>query len=790
MRLSLQWLQDDYQLNFDAKALADRLTMAGLEVDAIELAAPEFTKVVVGEVIDLQSHPNADKLRIAMVNVGEVSPLQIVCGAANVAKGIRVPTALIGAHLPGDLKIKKSKLRGVESSGMLCSAVELGLSESSDGLLLLADDAPIGRCVRDYLQLNDHILEIDLTPNRADAFSIRGLAREIGVLFGQQPTFVEELEQPTVGNSPIKVMVDAVKACPIYHVRVIDRIDMSATTPIWMAERLRRAGIRPHDPVVDVTNYVMLALGTPMHAFDFDKVDGDLVVRFATNQEKLTLLNGNHVTLGNDTLIIADQQKPLAIAGVMGGAHSACNRQTKRIILESAWFDPVCIAGKARHFGLSSDAAQRFERGVDTALQIQAMEMATRFITEICGGHAYTIASVVVEAQLPKREEITLIKTDCSRLIGRDYDDEIIEKTLKQLGCQIKENEQGWQVKPPSWRFDMEIAEDLVEEVARIEGYDNIDPVLPTLVYRPNLEKDKLSRYWSDQLIALGFQEAITYSFVSREAHQIFFSKQQAITLSNPISAQLSQMRLSLLPGLVNCVMYNRHRQQLDLRLFEMGKVFLPNDKQAKNCCQQTRMAGVMTGLAQPEQWASSTHKIDFYHIKGVVEILLNGVGGVDYRETIQPYLHPGQAADIYINDIFVGVVGALHPKVQQSLGIKGNPIWVFEFIEEYIKTTHKPSFKDISKYPTVRRDLALVVEQSVKAIDIENVITTNIGSFLEDFFWFDVYKGDSLADDKKSLAVAILLKGDNKTLQDEEVDCIIARLVERLKETFGAELR
>lgn len=801
MRLSLNWLQEEFGLVASAQQLAKRLTMAGLEVDAVLAAALEFSNVVVGRVVALKAHEQADKLKVAMVEVGQSEPLQIVCGAANVAVGICVPTALVGAVLPSGedkpLKIKRSKLRGVESFGMLCSARELGLSEASDGLMILPEDAPVGQDVREYLQLDDTILEIDLTPNRADAFSMRGLAREIGVLFNQVPDLQASeacFEGGALGDLPacdLQLSVQAQKACPIYYARLIEGVDASVKSPLWLAERLRRAGVRSHDLLVDVTNYVMLSLGTPMHAFDGDAVQGGLEVRFARKGERLTLLNAQQAVLDESVLIIADEQKPLAIAGVMGGAQSACSPKTRRVILESAWFDPVCVAGKARRFGLSSDAAQRFERGVDGTLQRQALDMATRLIVQIAGGQAQEAVSVVAQGhEALAREPIMLYPAQITRLIGRSYPPETVERILRALGCVVQAEGEGWQVTPPSWRFDLTIAEDLIEEVVRVEGYEAIEAVMPTFSYREGLAKKSMQQRWAEQLLALGFQEAITYSFIDAGTHAVFFPEQEALALTNPISAQLSTMRVSLLPSLVQTVMHNRHRQQLDVRLFEIGRVFIVQGEKAQDCVQENRLAGALAGLAAPEQWGVATRKLDFYDAKAVVERLLAGVENVDYRPSAQAYLHTGQSADIYCDGRYVGVVGALHPSVQQALGIKGAPIWLFELSLEAGVEIKRHAYQSVSKFPSVRRDLALVVDEAIQAQEVQRAIVSELGEWLDEVFWFDLYQGENLPAGKKSLAVAILLQGQDKTLQDEEVERMIAALVETLKEKFGAKLR
>ncbi|MFC2406371.1 MAG: phenylalanine--tRNA ligase subunit beta [Cardiobacterium sp.] len=799
MLLSIDWLKEDYGIDLPPQLLAERLTMAGLEVDSMTTAAPPFSGVVVAQVLTLNPHPDADKLRVATVNSGTGEALQIVCGAPNVAVGVKVPLATIGAVLPGDLRIKKSKLRGVESFGMLCSARELGLSDEHAGLLILPEDAPVGADIREYLRLNDTIIDIDLTPNRADCFSIRGLAREIAQLCRNELGAAYRL--PPLDNAAVAVS-DHVAApnienrapqdCPRYLARTIRGIDIGRATPPHIAERLRRAGIRTHDPVVDITNYVMLSLGTPLHAFDADKVQGGIVIRPATAGETLRLLNDSEATLVGDELLIADSAKALAIAGVMGGADSACSEATQNIILEAAWFNPPRIAGKARRFGLSSDSAQRFERGVDYTLQETAIELAARLIVGICGGAAGAIGASISAGDLPQRTAIALPRDAIAQRIGRDYDEATVSSILEGLGGEVQFASDLWTVTPPAWRFDLTIAADLIEEIARIDGYAHIPDRLPAVQYQQGAGEGGALRYYGDMLVAQGFQEAVTYGFIDRDSHQAFFPDATTIKLQNPISANLAEMRLSLLPGLVNAVIYNRNRQQQDVRLFEIGRVFLPQaGKATADCAQPTRLAGVMSGLAAPEQWATEARKIDFFDAKAVVENLLLQVAGVNYRPSSQPYLHPGKSADIYDDSgQYLGCVGALHPQLLQTLDSRGGEIYIFELNDlARLPAARLPHYCNIGKFPTVRRDLALVVGKNIAAADLLNAIREQVGDLLADTWCFDRYQGASMGD-QQSLAVAILLQDSEKTLQDEEVASIIESIVKHLKNTFNAELR
>ena len=798
MLLSTDWLKEDYGIDLPPQLLAERLTMAGLEVDSMTTAAPPFSGVVVAQVLTLNPHPDAGKLRVATVNSGTGEALQIVCGAPNVAVGVKVPLATIGAVLPGDLRIKKSKLRGVESFGMLCSARELGLSDEHAGLLILPEDTPVGADIREYLRLNDTIIDIDLTPNRADCFSIRGLAREIAQLCRDE--LGTDYRLPPLETADVAITSDATLAienhapqdCPRYLARTIRGIDIGRATPPHIAERLRRAGIRTHDPVVDITNYVMLTLGTPLHAFDADKVQGGIVIRPATAGETLRLLNDSEATLAGDELLIADSEKALAIAGVMGGADSACSKATQNIILEAAWFNPPRIAGKARRFGLSSDSAQRFERGVDYTLQETAIELATRLIVEICGGAAGAIGASISAGDLPQRTAIALPCAAIAQRIGRAYDEATVSRILEGLGGEVHFANGLWTVTPPAWRFDLTIDADLIEEIARIDGYAHIPDRLPAVQYQHGAGEGGVLRYYGDMLAAQGFQEAVTYGFIDRDSHQAFFPDAATINLQNPISANLAEMRLSLLPGLVNAVIYNRNRQQQDVRLFEIGRVFLPQaGKATADCAQPTRLAGVMSGLAAPEQWATEARKIDFFDAKAVVENLLLQVAGVNYRPSSQPYLHPGKSADIYDDSgQYLGCVGALHPQLLQTLDSRGGEIYIFELNDlARLPAARLPHYCNIGKFPTVRRDLALVVGKNIAAADLLNAIREQVGDLLADTWCFDRYQEASMGD-QQSLAVAILLQDSEKTLQDEEVASIIESIVKHLKNTFNAELR
>ncbi|MDO5090812.1 MAG: phenylalanine--tRNA ligase subunit beta [Cardiobacteriaceae bacterium] len=794
MLLNSEWLQAMSGIALDAGYLAERLTMSGLEVDGIHTAAPPFSGVVVAKVVELAAHPDADKLRVATVDAGTGEMLQIVCGAPNVAKGVKVPAALTGAVLPGDVKIRRSKLRGVESQGMLCSAKELGIDDDASGLLILPADAPLGVNIRDYLRLDDVIIDIDLTPNRADCFSMRGLAREISVICAEklgdyryQPAEIAAV--PAQSAATVNIDNRAPQSCPQYLARRIDNVDASRPTPAHIVARLERAGVRSHDAIVDITNYVMLELGTPMHAFDADKIAGGIVIRDARDGETLALLNDSTATLAGDVLVIADEEKALALAGVMGGAESACSPETRNILLEAAWFDPVRIAGKTRRFGLASDSAQRFERGVDYTLQRAAMEYATRLILDICGGDASAIFADEHADFLPKREHITLDHAAIGKRLGRDYAADAVVDMFTRSGFAVERDGNRYHVTAPPWRFDIAIAEDLIEEVARIDGYAHIEAVSPSL-HAVSGGKDDVLRRVRAMLVAAGFQEAITYSFTDRATHHAFFADAPVIALQNPISQQLAEMRLGLIPGLANTAIYNRNRQQSELRLFEIGRVFLPDASgDIGKAAQPLRVAALMHGNAASEQWNHERRALDFFDIKGVLENLFDG-RDLQFVRSACPYLHPGQGADVLLDGRAIGVIGALHPTVTQTLGFKGKTLWAFDIDADAFALPATAQYRAIGKFPAVRRDLALVLNDTIPAQAIVDAAKTALGERCRELFCFDLFAGDSLGAGKKSLAFGIILQDEEKTLQDEEVEGMIANLLTTLQSQFGAELR
>lgn len=794
MKFSEQWLRTWVNPELDSLALSEQLSMAGLEVDSIESVAPAFSGVVVGEVVKCWQHPDADKLQVTEVNIGANEPVTIVCGAPNCRTGLKVAVATVGAVLPGDFKIKKAKLRGQPSHGMLCSNSELGLNDDHDGIIELPADAPVGMDYRDYLQLNDVILDVDLTPNRADCLGMRGIAREVGVLnrLTVQAPAIEAV--PAQHDEQRDIVLDAPAACPRYLGRVIRHINLNADTPLWMQERLRRSGIRSIDPVVDVTNYVLLELGHPMHAFDLDQLQGSIHVRMAAAEEKLTLLDGQEVTLTNDVLVIADEVKPLAMAGIFGGQGSGVTTNTRHIFLESAFFAPSAIAGRARRYGLHTDASHRYERGVDPELQRTAMERATALLLEICGGEPGPIVEAKSDEHLPKAAQVSLRAERLAKVLGIHIEAAEVTEILQRLDFVVTATEQGWGVIVPSFRFDIRIEEDLIEEVARIYGYHRIQAAAPAAQLRMiprregNLTTDQLKRV----LIDRGYQEAITYSFVDPKHQAMLFDEVAALTLPFPISVEMSSMRVSLWPGLIGAVAHNQKRQQQCLAFCETGLRFIPDANAENGVVQQPMIGGIRAGKAYPEHWQEGERHVDFYDIKGDVEALLALTGKADeFRFVADQHsaLHPGQSAAIFKGDKLVGYIGAIHPQYEKALGLSGRT-FVFELELAAVTERSIPVAQAVSKYPSIQRDLAIVVKATIPAGEIFTAIE-NIGvNHLVDLHLFDVYQGAGVAEGYRSLALSLTLQHPERTLEDNEINAAVKTVVEMLTSEFGATLR
>ncbi|EIY8041512.1 phenylalanyl-tRNA synthetase subunit beta [Vibrio vulnificus] len=794
MKFSESWLREWVNPAVTTDELTHQITMAGLEVDDVLPVAGTFNGVKVGHVVECGQHPDADKLRVTKVDVGEEALLDIVCGAANCRQGLKVAVATVGAVLPGDFKIKKAKLRGQPSHGMLCSFTELGIDVESDGIMELASDAPIGMDFRDFLALNDVTVDVDLTSNRADCFSIRGMAREVGVLNRADVTEPSVAPVAPSIDDTVAIDVKAPAACPRYLGRVVKNVNVQAKTPLWMQEKLRRCGIRSIDPVVDITNFVLLEQGQPMHAFDLAKIDGGIVVRLAEQGEKITLLDGSEAELNADTLVVADHNKALAIAGIFGGEESGVTSETKDVLLECAFFAPDHIRGRARSYGLHTDSSMRFERGVDYALQVNAMERATQLLVEICGGEVAPVVAVESEAELPKPNKVALRRTKLDNLLGHHIADSDVVEILERLGMTVETTAEGWVAVAPTWRFDIAIEQDLVEEVGRIYGYDNIPNQNPTaaLKMHDHQEANIPLKRVRDLLVDRGYHEAITYSFVEPEQQKLVVPGVDALILPNPISAEMSAMRLGLIQGLLNTVVHNQKRQQPRVRLFEYGLRFIPCDKAENGMRQEPMLAGVIAGTRSEEHWNIDTNTVDFFDLKGDVEAILElsaNDKAYSFVAAKHPALHPGQSAAIVVDGKEIGVIGTVHPELERKFGLNGRTI-VFEIEWSAINRKVIPEAVALSKFPANRRDIAVVVDEAVASGDIVNACLEVGGEFLKAAKLFDVYVGKGVEEGKKSLAIALTLQSNERTLEDADIAGAVDAIVAHVSEKFGASLR
>ena len=788
MKASISWLKSLCPTDLSIDDIVRRLTMAGLEVDGVEPASKPWTHVVVGEVLSVTQHPDADKLNVCEVTDGE-STYQVVCGATNVRAGLKVPFARVGAVIGDDFRIQQAKLRGVDSHGMLCGADELGLSDERDGLMELPDHAVTGSDVADLLSLPDHVVEVDLTPNRGDCLSITGLARELGVLSQTTVRTVDCEAVDPESDETHDVHLSAPEGCPCYVGRVIEHVDVTKPTPMWMVERLRRSGIRSIDAIVDITNYVMLELGQPMHAFDRDQLVGEMDVRMAHPGEQLVLLDGKTLTLSDDVLVIADQEKALALAGIMGGEHSGISERTTTVFLESAYFAPITIAGKARRYGLHTDASARFERGVDWQLAERACQRATALILDICGGVPGPVMITDNEQALPTLQVVTLTHARIKQQLKIELASETIQQMLQALGFDVDVTSDGFRCVAPSWRFDIAIEQDLIEEIARIYGYNNLPTSLPaqalTMAAVPEAETPlmRLKHYLVDQDI----QEVVTYSFVDPAMQALLGDGVEGVRLANPIASNLAEMRRSLMPGLVEAVRHNVNRQAPRVRVFETGQCFVSSDDQLD---QSERLGIALYGQQAPLHF-SGDRLVDFFDLKGIVDSLeiVNGGGSLSWSSGEHPALAPGQTARVSINGQSIGIVGRLHPRLARELDLP-KPLFLADLNLSPLLSGQVTAFKAISRYPRVLRDLAVVVDDSIAWQQIVDAVKSLGDSRIQSVELFDVYRGTGVPEGCQSLALSLSLQDPEKTLDDVAIQEMVNQVVRTLGEQTGAELR
>ena len=786
MQFSYSWLKTQADTELSADKLEHLLTMSGLEVEEAETAAPAFTGVVIAEVKSVEKHPDADRLNVTQVDAGTGELVQIVCGAPNVKAGIKVPCSLPGAVLPGNFKIKPTKMRGVVSNGMLCSAKELGLPDDGvDGLHILPDDAPVGADIRDYLDLDDTLFTLKITPNRADCLSIKGIAREVAALTGCEfaPTEIQTASITSGKTQPVRI--DALADCGRFVSRVIENVNAQAATPTWMRQRLERSGIRSISALVDIGNYVMLEIGQPMHVFDADKISGSIIVRRAENGEVLACLNEKTVTLADNTLVIADEKGALSIAGMMGGAASAVSDGTRNIVLEAAWFAPAVIAGKSRQYGFGSDSSFRFERGVDYRLQADAIERATELVLQICGGAAGEMVEAVGELPSEKRVGVRLSRV--AKVLGVDIAAEQVETILRTLGLQPEKTADGFQTASPSFRFDIEIEADLIEEIGRVYGYENIPDDATSgslkMLPLPETRRPRVAVY--NEMAARGYREVVSYAFVDEAWETDFAANANPIRLQNPLAAQYAVMRSTLVGGLVEILQNNLNRKQNRVRVFEIARVFAKNAD--GSFAQNERIGGLWYGAAMPEQWGEKTRNADFYDIKADVENLLKN-SKIEFAKTAHPALHPGRAAEIVSDGRVIGFVGELHPKWLQKYDLPQAPL-VFEVDMDAVLQRDKTRYQPVSKFQAVRRDLAFVLPENVSYTELESSLKTVSSPLVQEITLFDVYRGTGLPEGMKSMAVKVLLQDMENTLTDEAVEPVMAKLVDAAA-AVGAQLR
>ena len=793
MKVPYSWLAEWVKVPWKPKELGSRLTMAGFELEGLESAAPPFTGVVVADILSAERHPQADKLQVCKVTTGSGPGLQIVCGAANARAGLKSALALVGAQLPGDLKIGAARLRGVESQGMLASARELGLAESSSGILELPADAPLGKPLREYLSLDEAVLEVNITPNRGDAMSILGIAREVAAIAGTKITG-PRIESPRgAGAERFPVKLEAPAGCPRFAGCIVRGINNRAATPVWLAERLRRAGVRSISPVVDVTNYVMLELGQPMHAYDLAKLKSGIRVRLARAGEEVTLLDGKTLKADADMLLITDAEGPVGLAGIMGGLRTAVQPETTDVFFESAYFSPEAVQGRGRRSGLLTDASQRFERGVDPTQQARAIARAIALLAPIAGG---TPASIVVTENarhLPKRAPVRLRAAQLKRLLGMELPAARVAKALTGLGMKVSSNAGGWKATPPAHRFDIAIEADLIEEVARLAAWEKIPETdaLGSQHFRKLPEEQPAERAVLEALAARGYEEAVTYAFVDPALQEKLFPGRPALALANPIASDMSVMRVSLWPGLIRAALENQRRQQDRIRLFEHGTRF---ELDGSATHEIETIAGLASGARLPEQWGVAKEArapADFYDVKADVAALIAGTGAAEtfsFEPQELAALHPGRSARVLRRGSPVGWIGELHPALVKALDFTYAPV-LFE-LDMGALAVKRAAFEDISRFPQVRRDLAVVVDEAVTLSTLAERVTLVTSSLLRGLRVFDVYRGPGLEPGRKSIAFGLIFQDISRTLTDEDVDRLMASVVTDLRESLNARIR
>ena len=791
MKIAESWLREWVDPDLDTEALGHQLTMLGHEVDGIGYEGAGIEEVVVAEVVECGKHPDADKLSVCKVSDGGDELVDIVCGAPNVRAGMKTPLAKPGVKLPNGMKLRKAKIRGVVSNGMLCSAVEIGLGDESDGIMDLPADAEVGQPLIEFLQLPDAVIDLDLTPNRGDCFSVLGIARDVSALTGAElrDASVAPVRATIDDTHPVELVEPA--GCPRFAGRLIRGIDPKAKSPAWIIEKLRRAGLRGISPVVDITNFVMLELGQPLHAYDAALIQGPIRPRLAKSGEKVTLLDEKEVELRDDTLVITDDSGAIGIAGIMGGLSTSVTDNTTDVFIEAAFWPQDFMAGRARNYGMHTDASLRFERGVDPEGQGRAVERATQLLIEFAGGEAGPLVVDSAEDYLPKCEAITLRRTRLAHLLGIEISDAEVVGILESLQFDVAEIEDGWSVKAPSHRFDMQYEVDLIEEVARIHGYDSIPET--TLSAQSALETVTESEIELERaaatLIARDYQEVVTYSFIDAEANTKFTGVESPLVLSNPISADLSVMRASLWPGLASVASANTARQQDRVRIFEASRSYHGT---LEKHWEVVRLAGLATGSVAPEQWGTKSESVDFFDIKTDVEALLALAGDSDdvrFMPTDHPALQPGQAAKILRGGDEIGVVGKLHPRIAKDYDLK-RAVYLFELDASKTLASAAPVAKIISKFPAIRRDIAVVVDDDVSAEDLVGAVSSSAPELIRDVRIFDIYKGDNIEAGRKSVAISLILQETSRTLTDDDADTVMAAAIAKLEDKFAAELR